>query len=186
MPPTLNAPRNSHMDFDQVYFWTNTIHDWKRLLTPDKYKQIIVDCWGELVKRGTIAVYAFVVMPNHIHAVWEMLDLNGKETPLASFNKFTSHQFLTDLRSYHPQVLTHFTVSEGKRRHRFWQRDPLAVLMDSSEKVLQKIDYIHNNPLQEHWNLAIRPEDYHWSSAKFYEDNDRSFNFLTHYKERFG
>ncbi|GAB3796012.1 transposase [Spirosoma humi] len=173
------------MDFGQVYFWTNTIRNWKRLLGPDKYKQIIIDCWCELARRDTIVVYAFVIMPNHIHAVWEMRDVNGKETPLASFNKFTSHQFLADLKAYHPQVLAFFRVNEGKRQHQFWQRDPLAVLMDSSQKVLQKIDYIHNNPLQEHWNLAIRPEEYYWSSAQFYKTGDRTFSFLTHYKERF-
>jgi hypothetical protein len=28
--------------------------------------------------------------------------------------------------------------------------------------------YMHNNPYQPHWDLAERPEDYIWSSARFY------------------
>lgn len=28
--------------------------------------------------------------------------------------------------------------------------------------------YSHNNPCQPHWNLVERPEDYIWSSARFY------------------
>ena len=181
----LDRPRNSTMGFDQVYFWTNTIHDWKRLLTPDKYKHIIIDCWQELVNRKQVIVYAFVVMPNHVHIVWEMIEPNGKEMPHASFNKFTSHQFLTDLRINHAQVLPYFKVADKERRYRFWQRDVLAVLMDDERKVRQKITYLHNNPLHERWQLANRPEDYHWSSARFYETGQNDFGFLTHYRSRF-
>ena len=28
--------------------------------------------------------------------------------------------------------------------------------------------YMHNNPCQPHWNLVEHPEDYVWSSARFY------------------
>ena len=156
----LSQPRNSHMDFGQVYFWTDTVHNWKRLLAPDKYKQIIIDCWRELVRRECIAIYAFVIMPNHLHVVWEMLKPNGKEMPHASFNQFTSHQFLTDLKTCHSQVLPYFEVNDGERAYRFWQRDALAVLLDDPFKLRQKIDYSHNNPLQPHWNLANFPEEY--------------------------
>lgn len=69
--------------------------------------------------------------------------------------------------------------------HRIWQRYPLAVLMDYKWKVEQKIDYIHNNPLQDHWNLATSPEEYKWSSAKFYEEGIDEFDFLTDYREVF-
>ena len=56
-----------------------------------------------------------------------------------------------------------------ERNHRFWQRDALAVHLNSKKKIEQKLEYIHLNPLQEKWNLVNRPEDYKWSSAKFYE-----------------
>lgn len=177
--------RNSLMEFDQVYFWTDTIYQWKHLLAQEKYKTLIINSWQELVRRGQIAIYAFVIMPNHLHIVWEMLQPNGKEMPYASFNKYTGHQFLADLRQHHPQVLPYFKVEEEERRYRFWQRDALAVLMNSVYIVEQKIDYIHNNPLQEHWNLVQRPEDYRWSSARFYETGEDEWGFLTHYMDRF-
>jgi REP element-mobilizing transposase RayT len=82
--------RNSRMEFDQVYFWTDTIKDWKLLLKQDKYKALIISSWQELVKRNQVVIYAFVIMPNHLHVVWEMREPNGKEMPHASFNKFTS------------------------------------------------------------------------------------------------
>jgi putative transposase len=178
--------RNSRMDFDEVYFWTDTIKDWKHLLKQDKYKTLIISSWQQqLVERGKIIIYGFVIMPNHLHLIWEMKEPNGKEMPHASFNKFTSHQILKDLKANHTSVLSYFKVNEPKREYRVWQRNPLAVLMDSKAKVEQKLDYIHRNPLQELWNLVSSPEEYKWSSAKFYDDGEDEFHFLTHYAERF-
>ncbi|WP_307527875.1 hypothetical protein [Pedobacter sp. W3I1] len=49
----------------------------------------------------------------------------------------------------------------------------------------QKLDYIHNNPLQERWRLAENAEDYYWSSAKFYQTGIDDFNVLTDYRDAF-
>jgi hypothetical protein len=57
--------------------------------------------------------------------------------------------------------------------------------MDSKEKIEQKLEYIHNNPLHERWNLSDKPENYYWSSARFYMDDENDFNFLTHYADKF-
>ena len=177
--------RNSRMSLGEVYFWTDTIKDWKRLLTQEKYMHLIIETWQELIKDSFIKIYAFVIMPNHLHIVWELLKKNGYEMPHASFNKKTAHQIVKDLKDNHPLVLPYFEVSEKERQYRIWQRDPLAILMDSRKKVEQKIEYIHLNPLQEHWNLADRPENYRWSSAKFYETGEDELGILTHYREQF-
>ncbi len=67
-----NTPiRNSKMELCEVYFWTNTIKDWKHLLKQDKYKQLIINSLKELVDKKLITVYAFVIIPNHIHLIWE-------------------------------------------------------------------------------------------------------------------
>ena len=124
-------------------------------------------------------------MPNHLHVIWEMKEKNGREMPYASFNKATAHLITKDLKENHPAVLPYFKVTEREREYRIWQRDLLAVLMDSKDKFIQKFNYIHLNPLQEHWNLAKRPEEYEWSSANFYETGKDDFGFLTHFIERF-
>ena len=177
---------NSKLLLDEVYFWTDTIKDWHKLLDDDFNKYVIIDCWRNLIARKKIKLYAFVIMPNHLHAVWEMLSVNGKEMPYASFNKFTGHRFLERLRIHSSdQIVYYEEYRDEECNHRFWQRDPLAVLMDSRDKVQQKIEYTHLNPLQEQWNLVTKPEDYTWSSARFYETGIDDFNILTDYRERF-
>ena len=182
-----NGIRNSKMLLNEVYFWTDTIKDWKLLLERDKFKNIIIESWKTLVQRQRIIIYGFVIMPNHLHVIWELLSMNGKEMPHASFNKFTSHQFQQYLRTEGVDSgITDYQVpKEMDRNYRFWQRDALAVRMDSQTKVEQKLEYIHLNPLQEHWNLVSKPENYYWSSARYYEEGIDDFGFITHYKERF-
>ncbi|MBN3583177.1 transposase [Algoriphagus aestuarii] len=173
------------MEFNSVYFWTDSIKGWISVLEQNKYKEIIISSWRELVSRGMVIVYGFVIMPNHLLVIWEMKQPNGKEMPHASFNKFTSHMIINDLKVVSPKILSRFKVEDKDRLFRIWQRDPLAILLDSREKLEQKLNYLHNNPLQSHWNLSDSPENYPWSSALFNEKGIDEFGFITHYLDRF-
>ncbi|EAY27249.1 hypothetical protein M23134_06559 [Microscilla marina ATCC 23134] len=172
------------MELNQIYFYTATILNWKRLLKKDDYKNIIIDSLQYLSTKNKIAVYGFVIMPNHIHLIWEMLEKNGKEMPHASFMKYTAHQFLEHSRTYYPQILPYFQASDQARNHRFWQRNSLPVWLYTPAVLEQKLEYIHNNPVVEKWSLANEPAQYYYSSAKFYETDIDDFGFLKHYKDR--
>jgi len=66
------------------------------------------------------------------------------------------------------------------KQYEFWQRDSLAFELTKRSTALQKLDYIHNNPLAVHWQLCKAPADYYYSSAKYYETEKDNFGFLTH------
>jgi REP element-mobilizing transposase RayT len=180
----LKPIRNSRMTLHDVYFWTDTIKDWKHLLKKDKYKELIINFLKDLSDKKQVVIYGFVIMPNHLHLIWELKSMNGKEMPHASFNKATGHELIKDLKENHTAVLPFFEVNKKDRSYRIWQRNPLAILMDSRKKLEQKLDYIHNNPVYEKWNLADRPENYYWSSAKFYETGQDDFGILVNYMDR--
>jgi putative transposase len=170
--------RNSTMDLGRIYFWTATINKWQRLLTHDSYKQIITDSLDHLTIQGKIDVFAFVIMPNHIHLIWKLNSLNGKESPHASFLKFTAHEFKKKLKIEDAKQLECFSVEANNKQFEFWQRDSLAINLYSREMALQKLNYIHSNPLSKHWTLANEPSEYWYSSARFYERNEKHFPFL--------
>jgi len=113
----------------------------------------------------------------------EQLILNGKETPIASFKKYTSHEFEKYLKTNEPDVMKSFTVDWKSRKANFWQPHPDEFELDNEHTILQKLEYIHNNPLQEHWNLAKNPIDYEYSSARFYETGEKIFPFLYDYRD---
>ena len=55
--------------------------------------------------------------------------------------------------------------------------------MFNKKIVEQKIEYMNNNPLSKKWNLVSKPEDYKFSSAKFYLQNIDDWGFIKHYSE---
>lgn len=172
------------MELDNLYFFTATITQWRKLIRPDKYKDILIESLAYLVKSKKLKVYGFVIMPNHIHVIWELLDYNGKEKPYASFMKFTSHTIQMDLRLHHPQVLEMFRVNTDSRTYNFWQRDSLSIDLYTPEVIYQKLDYIHNNPCQGKWMLAKSPMEYKYSSANYYETGVDEFGFISHIGDR--
>lgn len=136
-----------------------------------------------LVDKKKIALYGFVIVPNHIHLLWEMLEMNGKELPHASFVKFTAHEIQKELRLSNPRLLETFKVDMSTRKYQFWQRRALPLHAYSPWYVYQKLDYIHNNPVQGRWMLASGPDEYTYSSARFYYTGEDEFDMLTHIDE---
>jgi putative transposase len=131
-----------------------------------------------LSDSNKIDVFAFVVMPNHIHLIWRTQELNGKETAQGSFLKYTAHAFKKLLKKETPASLSLYAVSATNKSYEFWQRDSLAIRLYSKEVAMQKLKYIHNNPLVEHWSLVKDPSDYKYSSTRYYEMDKKEFVFL--------
>jgi putative transposase len=171
------------MELDRAYYYTATIIKWYHLLKSDKYKDIIIESLQYLVASDKIRVHAFVIMPNHIHLAWRLLSMNGKEMPHSSFMKYTAHCFLADLQQSHPQILPYFQVNNSDRQYHFWQRNSLPIILYNDAVWQQKINYIHNNPIKEKWQLASLPHEYKYSSAKFYEYGIDDFGILTHWRD---
>ena len=182
---TFAARRKSYMEMGEIFFWTATINQWQKLLWPDRYKDVVIDSLDYLGQAGKIDVFAFVIMPNHLHLIWRTNELNGKETPQGSFLKYTAHEFRKMLYREDKRQLQSFKVDEPNKKHEFWQRDPLAIPLYTRKVALQKLEYIHRNPLAEHWQLVKDPCDYNYSSARYYELNEKNFSFLKDLKEEF-
>jgi REP element-mobilizing transposase RayT len=163
-------------------FFTSTIFLWKKLLKKDKYKDIIIESLRFLVKENRVVVYGFVIMPNHIHLIWQMREGINPSHLQRDFLKYTAQQIRFDLKNNHPQVLEHFKVDLKDRSYQIWENRPLSIPLWSQTVFKQKLDYIHKNPIQEKWKLVDIEEQYYYSSAKYYLLNEDDFGFITHYK----
>ena len=162
-------------------YFTATNLEWKHLLKPDKYKNIIIDSLRFLVEEKRIKLFAFVIMSNHIHLIWQILSLLDPKAVQRDFLKFTAQKIKADLKKNHPGVLKYFRVDAKDREYQFWERNPLSVELRKHKVFLQKLDYIHWNPVKA--NLCRWPEDYMYSSANFYETGVDNWGFLSHYKD---
>jgi len=166
------------LEEEYVQFFTATILEWKHLLKPDKYKQIILDSLQFLVANKRIKVYGFVIMINHIHLIWHIQREFKRENVQRDFLKYTAQRIKADIEKNHPKVLPLFLVNAKDRKYQIWERNPLSIDIWSREVLWQKLQYMHLNPVRA--GVYRLPEEYHWSSAMFYHTGKDNFGFLTH------
>ena len=149
--------RQGQMDYLQAFFYTDTIAGHKHLLANDDFKMMVIESWKYLIAKKKIKIYAFVMMPNHIYFLWQMVEMDGKETPAESFAIFTAHEFKKSLLKSNPTELSIYKIFKGDRSYRFLKRDPLAVTISNAPILKQRLDNIYNNPVHSKWNLAKLP-----------------------------
>ena len=162
-------------------FFTATNLEWKKLLKPDKYKDMVIDSLRFLVKEKRIILYAFVIMDNHLHLIWQMQAGIKPADVQRDFLKYTAQKIKKDLQLNHPDVLKLFKVKTKDRQYQFWERNALSIELSTEKVFQQKLNYIHNNPVQA--GLCILPEQYRYSSSSFYELKKTEWEFLTHEKD---
>lgn len=185
MDDIFNQQRKSYIEIGKIYFWTATINKWQNILLDNRFKDVIVQSLSHLSAQNKMDVFAFVIMPNHIHLIFRTNQLNGKETAQGSFLKYTAHEFKRMLLKDSPNLLINYKVEASNKNYEFWKRDSLAIELYSPDVAFQKLDYIHNNPITERWQLANEPSDYLYSSASFYELGSCNFPFLRNLAEEF-
>ena len=162
-------------------FFTATNLEWKRLLKPDKYKDIIISSMRFLVNNKRVKIFAFVIMENHFHTIWQILPDYNPADVQRDFLKYTAQQIKKDLQRYHPDILKHFKVNAKDREYQFWERNALSIEIRSSSVFIQKLEYIHWNPVKA--GICKSPEEYKYSSALFYESGTNNWDFLSHHQE---
>lgn len=150
-----------------ISFFTATILKWKRLLLNDKYKDIIIDSMKFIVKDGRADIYAFVIMPNHVHIVWKIKEDYKLHDVQRDFLKYTAQQIIFDLKSNNPNELEKYYVGSKDRKYQIWARNPLSSRLEHNKIIIQKIKYIHANPFRKSWSLVEDILDYKYSSARF-------------------
>ena len=162
-------------------FLTGTIFSWHHLLKDDEFKKVIIDSFQWLVKEKKCIINAFVIMPNHFHLIWKISDRFERKDVQGALFSFTAHEFKRKIKRNNPALLENYLVNNADREYQLWEREPMIKECWTEKFFRQKLNYTHFNPCQPHWNLADVPENYRYSSAKFYETGIKEFSFLTHF-----
>jgi putative transposase len=167
-----------------VQFFTAVCNDWLHLLESDEAKDIIIRALQYQVKVGHVKVAAFVIMPNHIHIIWRVQNDYSLEDVQRDFLKFTAKELLELIKAQKgAEGLEAVFVGLKDRTFQIWKRNSMSIDLIHEWFFMQKFEYLHGNPCQPHWQLASLPENYKYSSARFYESGEDEFGFLTHHTE---
>lgn len=151
------------------HFITCTIVQWLPIFATAPYAQIVLDSLTYLTLHRNLEIHAYVIMPTHLHAIITANN-NDLSAVMRDFKKFTSRSIFqrAEQNSNH-QLISVFQAAKNDARSRFkvWQDEfhPEAIYI--KRFFLQKLDYIHNNPVQN--VLADSPDQWHYSSFIAYE-----------------
>ncbi len=128
-------------------------------------KRVVSSALDEARRSGGFALFAYVIMPDHLHVV---TDGTRKPSDTLRFIKgIASHRVIEYLKTGGFQRSLEKLRDEKKERghqYSFWQHHSNVVLLTSEFMFMQRVNYIHQNPVR--GGLAERAEDYRWSSAR--------------------
>jgi REP element-mobilizing transposase RayT len=157
---------------EHLYFVTTKAIDYARAFQRDVVQRLLLDTLDCMRAQKRIKLFSFVIMPNHIHVVVQCSAQDPLSDVLRDYKRQTADRLIRQLKAERNQKALDFFASKverpAKQHYKIWEDDYNAKDVVSVEFLQQKIEYIHNNPCQPHWNLSATPEEYIWSSARFY------------------
>ena len=173
-----------------IYFITFTNHAWLPLIQLTEGYDLVYNWFRIMSQKGHI-ITGFVIMPNHLHL---LLYYGGGDQSLNTIvgngKRFMAYAIVERLeQAGNSEIIARLrkdVKAKDKSRgkiHEVW-KDAFDVKECRTEKfILQKLNYIHNNPCSGKWRLAVDSIHYLHSSASFYINGKRGGYGVSDYRE---
>jgi putative transposase len=163
---------------NNAYFLTLTVVGWIDVFTRKNHKLAIINSLQYCQEEKGLVIFGYCLMPSHLHMIARAEGNFTLSEILRDFKKFTSkaiiRQILDESESRREWMLQNFRQqvanTNGKQYYKFWQEGNHAEEITSNKFFNEKLDYIHNNPVEE--LIVEKPEDYLFSSARDYAGLD--------------
>ena len=153
-----------------VYFVTFTIVDWLPIFINPEPVGIINESLRFCINNKDLHIHAYVIMPNHIHLI--VYDANNDNDnlgkTLTAFRKFTGGKLATYIDNTLAESISLAIRSKAltDRIRQVWRRGWHAEGLASESFLLQKMNYIHENPVRK--GFVKFPEHWVHSSAGYW------------------
>ncbi|WP_156131482.1 REP-associated tyrosine transposase [Pedobacter kyungheensis] len=169
----------------KCFFVTTSCYKHIRLLESDLCKLIVANSLNFVALKYKISILGYVIMPNHFHILLYFNKENKLSNTMRDLKKFCAFEIRKHLEVNGSPLLNWIRIANEKQVFKVWDDRFDDVWIGSKELLEIKLEYIHQNPLQSHWNLCNYPEDYKYSSAAFYLGNEDSVIKITDYRDIF-
>jgi len=150
---------------EYAHFITSTIVEWLPVFTTAACCDIVVRSFEYCRRQKGTRIFGWVILDNHFHAI---VSAPALSRTIADLKKFTAHAILEQLkaegREWLLNQLTYFCAAHKTgSHHQVWQEGVHPQLITNDEMMLQKLEYLHNNPVKR--GLVASPEHWRYSSA---------------------
>ncbi len=185
------AIRYKHSDIYSMYFCTFTCCNWINLFEISNTYDAVYNWFKILKDKYNCDVVAYVIMPNHVHCILYFKDAGFDLNKIISNGKrFMAYEIIaqlkdkgaTDVLKTLSDALTEREKKKGQL-HKVFKDSFDAKAIYSENFLMQKISYIHFNPVSGKWNLVNDFTNYEHSTASFYELGISKHFTPLHYRE---
>ena len=162
----------------KAHFATLTVVDWIDVFTRENHKMAIVDSLKYCQENKGLELYAWRLMPSHLHLIIAAKDDGNLSDILRDFKKFTSKEIVRLIQE-EPESRREWMLDKFKfagkynpkiTNYKFWQDGNKPIVLYSPKFTQQKLNYIHNNPVKE--RIVVETQEYLFSSARNYAGLD--------------
>jgi len=159
---------------EDIYFVTFTIVDWVDVFTRPAYKQLIIDSLAYCQQHKGLELYAYCLMTNHLHLLASAQKPAILSDIIRDFKKHTNKQIIqlmqTENESRKDWILYRFQYhakyNNRIQDYKVWQDGYHGIACDRTDILIQKLNYIHHNPVTA--GIVLEPDHYIYSSAANY------------------
>ncbi|MCB0790159.1 MAG: transposase [Flavobacteriales bacterium] len=148
-------------DQEDLHFLTYAVLGWVDALSRPEYKNIIVDSLAHCQQEKGLALFAWCVMSNHVHLIAKADGGGRLQDILRDHKKFTAKKVVeaitANLQESRSAWMLPLLKSATGAIH-FWQHDLHPIWLRTPAVICQKLDYIHENPVQA--GLVAEPHHY--------------------------
>lgn len=158
-----------------LYFISFAVVGWLDVFIRNEYKDLFIESLVYCQKEKGLEIHAWCIMTSHIHLVFRSTKGQKPELLIGDLKRFTSKSIVKAIqenpRESRREFLLEFFKNEGNKssnatHYQFWRHDNKPIELWSNKVIKQKIDYVHNNPVEA--GLVYKAEDYVYSSATDY------------------
>ncbi len=170
----MSSPRILKENEKETHFLTFRVIEWINVFTEPVYFDKIINILEFCQKNKGLLLHAYVIMTNHMHVI-----VTAKEGNLSSvvrdFKSYTTRELKNSLKNDNRKYIIRLIKKSFSKRKgqnfQIWHSGNWPVLIESEEFYQQKLDYIHDNPVEKQY--VSQPEHWLYSSARnYYLDDD--------------
>ena len=148
-----------------AYYLASVSHDRLPIFQKDEMKEIIVDAFNEARTSAGGLIFAYVIMIDHTHVLTD--SSRPIREVLRYLNGISAKRIIDHLKSNgYESSLAKLRIHEREKKykHSVYQHHPNAIRITGEDAFMQKVNYIHLNPVRA--GLVDLSDEYRFSSSR--------------------
>ncbi|MGA8618055.1 MAG: transposase [Candidatus Sulfotelmatobacter sp.] len=153
-----------------LHFITTSCYQRRKLLDSGKNRDLFLQALERVRRNYHFVVVGYVVMPEHVHLLLGEPERGNPSVVMQALKEGFARRLLRNLRSNANPRQASLWSAPLEQGH-IWQRRLYDFVVFSDKKRVEKLRYMHRNPVKR--GLVLEPQQWTWSSFRNYAEGEQ-------------